>query len=72
MMAVIFFIAHEKGFKFHARPKLADILVNHLGLTWILLCVYYEQYIILCSLHITGILTKIIGPGIISVSFILK
>ena len=27
MMAVFFFIAHKKGFKFHANPKL-HILVN--------------------------------------------
>ena len=27
MMAVFFFIAHEKGFKFHGQPKLAHILV---------------------------------------------
>ena len=27
MMAVFFFIGHEKGFKFHAHPKLAHILV---------------------------------------------
>ena len=27
MMAVFFLIAHVKGFKFHALPKLAHILV---------------------------------------------
>ena len=38
MMAVLFFIAHEKGFKFHARPQTgAHSCSYHQGkfITWI-------------------------------------
>ena len=51
-MAVFFFIINEKGFKFHARPQLAHILViNHFG-PYILPGYFYEHVLFMSITHV--------------------
>ena len=50
MMAVFYFIAHEKGFKFHAQPKTGAYFCLR---GWGFNCLLYQLYIYILADHVT-------------------
>ena len=51
MMAMFFFIAHEKGFKFHARPQTGAYSCFHLKASAKMVIINSYPYKMMSSLH---------------------